>query len=210
MNLLNPDDLKKQEQMARKFQDILEGKFVTLRKTTVDDAADIYKWRSGPAGIFMRQPANYSLEAQQKWILSRGNNEINYIISDKFSKEKVGTISIYDINEADKVANVGRLLLGDTWLTKSNPFGLEAMLLCYAYVFESMQFRKITGDIIASNADMVKLQTYLGMQQEGLLSKHVFINGQYQDLHIMSLFVEGFANRYTKRINIFLKAFDVR
>jgi RimJ/RimL family protein N-acetyltransferase len=57
---------------------------------------------------------------------------------------------------------------------------------------------------------MVKLQTYLGMQQEGLLSKHVFINGQYQDLHIMSLFVEGFANRYTKRINIFLKAFDVR
>ena len=210
MNLLNPDDLKKQEPMASKFEDILEGKFVTLRKTTADDAADIYKWRSGAAGTHIRQPDNYSLEVQQKWILSRGNNEINYIICDKFSKEKVGTISIYDINEADKVANVGRLLLSDTWLTKSNPFGLEAMLLCYAYVFESMQFRKITGDIIASNADMVKLQTYLGMQQEGLLSKHVFINGQYQDLHIMSLFVEGFANRYTKRINIFLKAFDVR
>ena len=107
MNLLNPDDLKKQEQMAGKFEDILEGKFVTLRKTTVDDAADIYKWRSGAVGIFMRQPENYSLEAQQKWILSRGNNEINYIICDKFSGEKVGTIGIYDINETDKVANVG-------------------------------------------------------------------------------------------------------
>ena len=210
MNLLNRGDLKKQEQMASKFEDILEGKFITLRKTTLDDAADIYKWRSGAAGIFMRQPENYSLEAQQKWIVSRGNNEINYIICDKYSGEKVGTIGIYDINEADKVANVGRLLLSDTWLTKSNPFGLEALLLCYAYVFESMQFRKITGDIVGSNAEMVKLQIYLGMHQEGLLSKHVLINGQYQDLHILSLFAKDFANRYSKRINIFLKAFEIR
>jgi len=210
MSLLNPGDLKKQEQMASKLEDILEGKFVTLRKITVDDASNIYKWRSGAAGTHIRQPDNYSLEAQQKWILSRGNSEINYIICDKFSKEEVGTISIYDINAADKVANVGRLLLSDRWLTKSNPFGLEAMLLCYAYVFESMQFRKITGEIASSNVDMVKLQIYLGMQQEGLLSKHVFINGQYQDLHILSLFAEDFTNRYTKRINIFLKAFDVR
>jgi len=195
--------------MAGKFEDILSGKFVTLRKTIIDDAADIYKWRSGASGVFLRQPENYSLEAQQKWILSRGNNEINYIICDKLSGEKVGTIGIYDLNEADKVANVGRLLLSDTWIAKSNPFGLEAMLLCYSYVFKSMQFRKITGDIVASNADMVKLQTYLGMQQEGLLSKHVLINGQYQDLHILSLFAEDFANRYTKRINILLKAFEV-
>lgn len=209
MSLLSPDDLKKQELMAGKFEDVLEGKFVTLRKTTVADAADIYKWRSGASGKFLRQPENYSLEAQQKWILTRGNNEINYIIYDKSSRKKVGTIGIYDINETDKVANVGRLLVGDTWLTKSNPFGLEAMLLCYAYVFESMQFRKITGDIVGSNADMVKLQTYLGMQQEGLLSKHVLINGQYQDLHILSLFAEDFANRYTRRIKILLKAFEV-
>jgi RimJ/RimL family protein N-acetyltransferase len=190
------------------FKETLEGKFVTLRKTKVEDAADIYQWRSGASGKYLRQTANYSVEAQQKWIESRSDREVNYIIFDKFSNEKVGTISIYDVNEGDKVANVGRLLLADTWLTKSNPYGLEAMILCYAYVFKTMQFRKITGDIIASNVAMVKLQLYLGMEQEGLLSKHVWMNGEYQDLHIMSLFSEDFDSRYTKRVNIFLKAFD--
>ena len=111
------------------------------------------------------------------------------------------------MNEIDKVANVGRLLLSDIYLVKSNPYGLEAMLLCYDYVFNKMNFRKITGDIVATNTAMVKLQIYLGMQQEGLLSKHVLINGVYEDLHIMSLFAEAFEKQYMKKINIFLKAF---
>ena len=159
------------------------------------------------SGKYLRQSGNYSLDEQKKWILNRSDQEINYIILDKFSNEKVGTISIYDVNETDKVANVGRLLLSDVYLTKSNPYGLESMLLCYEYVFNKMNFRKITGDIVATNVAMIKLQNYLGMKQEGLLSKHVLINGVYEDLHIMSLFTEVFEKQYKKRINVFLKSF---
>ena len=205
---MNQEDLKKAGLMENRFEQILNGNFIVLKKTGTDDAEDIYKWRSGEGGKYLRQPENYSLEAQKKWIASRGDQEINYIILDKFSNEKVGTISIYDVNETDKVANVGRLLLSDDYLVKSNPYGLEAMLLCYDYVFNKMNFRKITGDIVATNGAMVKLQNYLGMTQEGLLSKHVLINGVYEDLHIMSLFAEVFENQYKKRVNIFLKAFN--
>ena len=105
----------------------------------------------------------------------------------------------YDVNTDDKVAEVGRLLLCDTYLSKSNPYGLEALLLSYNYVFNVMNFRKITGIIAAVNTTMVKLQLFLGMKQEGYLEKHTLINGNFEDLHILSIFKNEFNNTYTKK-----------
>ena len=207
MKVLNQDVLKKAELMENKFLDSIQGTHILLRKTNVHDAADIFKWRSGTAGKFLRQPDNYSVESQKEWILSRGNNEINYIIIDIKTQQKVGAIGIYDVNDFDKVANVGRLLLDDVFLTKSTPFGLEALLLMYDYVLNIMQFRKITGDILVSNEPMFKLQKFLGMKQEGYLEKHTFINGNYEDLYIMSIFTTEFNNVYKKKIAFLLKNF---
>lgn len=193
--------------MEHDFKTFLEGKYIKLRKLEPGDAADIYKWRSGIAGKFLRQPKDYSVMSQEAWIKSRDDNEINYIILDRYSGQKVGFIAIYDVNHADQVANVGRLLLDDVFLSKSCPYGLEAILLMYDYVFNVMNFRKITGDILAINESMVKLQKYLGMKQEGYLEKHVFINGNFEDLHIMSIFADEFNKGYKKKINFLLMNF---
>lgn len=193
--------------MKNKFLDSIHGTHILLRKTNVDDAADIFKWRSGAAGKFLRQPDNYSVQSQKEWILNRSDNEINYIIIDIKTQQKVGTIGIYDLNDFDRVANVGRLLLDDIFLTKSTPYGLEALLLMYDHVLNTMNFRKITGDILAVNEPMVKLQKFLGMKQEGYFEKHTFINGNYQDLHIMSIFTKEFNNFYKKKIAFLLKNF---
>lgn len=203
----NRDDLKKIELMGEIFKNIITGEFITLRKTTIADAESIFEWRSGPSGQYLRQPPGYSVQSQRDWINSRPDTEINYVIYDNTTEEKVGAISIYDVNSHDRIANVGRLLLGSKWLTKSNPFGLESLLLCYGYVFQVMKFRKITGDIMASNSAMYKLQIFLGMKEEGLLTRHVFVNEQYNDLHIMSLFAEEFGSTYSKRLKFLLKAF---
>ena len=193
--------------MENKFLEIIDGNHIVLRKTTEHDAADIFKWRSGIAGKFLRQPDDYSVQTQRDWILSRSGNEINYIITDVTTKENVGAIGIYDVNDFDKVANVGRLLLDDIYLKKSTPYGLEALLIMYDYVLNVMKFRKITGDILASNEPMFKLQKFLGMKQEGYLEKHTLINGKFEDLHIMSIFSKEFNNTYRKKIAFLLKNF---
>jgi RimJ/RimL family protein N-acetyltransferase len=207
MSLLSLGDLKKIESMDNIFQDLIVGEYVLLRKVDITDAEDIFKWRSGYSGRFLRQPENYSVEGQKKWIESRGPDEINYIILDKKTEQKVGSISIYDVNHADKVSNVGRLLLSEEFLKVSNPYGLEALLLTYDYVLNKMDFRKITGDIAGANVPVFKLQKFLGMKQEGLLEKHVLIAGEYQDLYIMSIFKDGFNNLYKKKIGFLLKGF---
>ena len=144
---------------------------------------------------------------QEEWIKNRPGTEINYIIIEKKTGEKLGTIGIYNVNENDKVANVGRLIIKDDYLTKSHPYGLESLLLTYDYLFNGMNFRKMTGDILASNAAMHKLQLFLGMKQEGYLEKHVLINGKLEDLFIMSIFKEQFEKSYRSKINFLLKSF---
>ncbi len=193
--------------MKIKFETTLTGKHIKLTKIDVSDAEDIFKWRTGIGGVHLRQPANYSVSMQKKWIQNRTENEINYIISDKATKEKVGTIGIYDVNEIDKVANVGRLVIKDEYQTKSNPYGLEALLLAYDYLFNNLNFRKMTGDILATNKPMHKLQLYLGMKQEGYLEKHILINGRAENLYIMSIFKEEFEKKYKPKLLFFLKAF---
>ena len=193
--------------MEIKFQEIIIGDHIILRKLELDDAQQVFIWRSGKSGEYLRQPEGYTEKSQSEWIKSRGTNEINYIILDKRSMEKVGTIGIYDVNDVDRVANVGRLLLSDAYLGKSNPYGLEALLLCYDYVFNELSFRKITGDILAKNEAVFKLQILLGMKQEGFLVKHVIIHGKYEDLYIMSIFKDQFVKTYKKKIKFLLKSF---
>jgi len=192
--------------MEFKFDSVLEGKFITLKKVVVADAHDIYKWRTSKSGQFLKHPDNYDLNSQIEWIKNRKDSEANYIIYQKDSNIKVGMIGIYDVNINDKVTDVGRLLLAEEYLTKSNPYGLEALLLTYNYVFEQMGFKKITGVILGLNLDMFKMQKFLGMQQEGFLKQHVVIHNNREDLFIMSLFAEDFSG-YKNKINLLLRSF---
>lgn len=193
--------------MDCKFENVIEGEFVTLRKVVLEDAPDIYRWRTSESGRYMRHVPNYSLASQIEWIRNRTASELNYIIYTKDDSEtKVGMIAIYDVNSIDLVANVGRLLLSEEYLKKSTPYGLESLLLTYSFVFDRMNFRKICGDILALNTEMFNMQKFLGMTQEGYLTQHVLIDDKYQDLFIMSLFKENFKS-YRKKINFFLRSF---
>lgn len=193
--------------MENKFKDTIKGNHITLRKVEIADAADIFRWRSSVSGTFLRQPEGYSVKMQEDWIRSRSGDEVNYIIINNKTTEKVGTIGIYDVNEANKTANIGRLLLDDVYLTKSNPFGLEALLLTYNYLFSQMSFDKVVGDILAKNAAMYKLQKYLGMQEDDYLEKHTLIKGNLEDLYIMSITKEQFEKSYRPKINFLLQGF---
>jgi diamine N-acetyltransferase len=188
------------------FVDRIEGEYIYLRRISEEDAQDIYNWRSSASGRFLRNPPNYSFESQVRWINSRGDSEINYIIYSKRDSVKVGMISICDVKVDDKIADVGRLLLEESFLKKSNPFGLEALLLAYSYVFNSMNFRKITGVIASKNIEMYKLQKFLGMHQEGYLKRHTLINNDEEDLFVMSIFREEFLG-YSNKIKFLLRGF---
>jgi RimJ/RimL family protein N-acetyltransferase len=186
----------------------LEGDFIVLRKVTVDDAEKIYTWRTSESGAFLNQPEGYSVEMQQQWIKTRGANEINYIIESKSTQQSVGMIAIVDIDEQNKKAEVGRLLLDEKFLNASTPYGLEALKITYGIVLNDWQFNKIYGNILSLNQGMIKLQKFLGMHEEGVLQKHVLHNGNYADLHLFGIFRDRLNTNYLPRIQFLLKSFS--
>ncbi|MEJ7826549.1 MAG: GNAT family N-acetyltransferase [Segetibacter sp.] len=189
---------------------IIEGEFITLRTINESDAEDIYMWRTSTSGVFMNQPKNYSVDSQLMWIKTRPKNEVNYIIYANDGNEgKLGAISIVDIDEQNKKAEVGRLLLNEKYLNVSSPYGLEALKLTYDLVLNKWKFNKIYGNILASNTRMVKMQTFLGMEQEGTLKKHVFLNYKFVDINLYCIFSDVLNSKYIPKINFLLRSFQM-
>jgi [ribosomal protein S5]-alanine N-acetyltransferase len=188
---------------------LIEGDFIRLQTITEDDANEIFAWRTSESGMYLNQPENYSIESQKAWIKNKAQSksEINYVIIAKESNEKVGMISIIDIDEQNKRAEVGRLLLDAKYLSVSNPFGLEALKITYSLVLNDWKLNKIYGTISSANVGMIKLQQYLGMEQEGILKNHLMSQGEFVHLHLFSLFHSAINSKYLPRINFLLKAF---
>lgn len=186
----------------------IKGEFISLAPVIEEDAESIYEWRKGISGQYLNHPENYTLEGQRKWIATRPPSEINYIIrANTGEKARVGMISIVDIDTFHKKAEVGRLLLDEKWLTVSNPFGLEALKISYDIVLNKWGFNKIYGSILSLNSKMIELQKFLGMTEEGILRNHLFVQNDYRDLHLLSIFQKDVNSKFLPRINFLLKSF---
>jgi RimJ/RimL family protein N-acetyltransferase len=193
------------KQSEHKFPCLISGEFITLSKVMERDANFIFGLRTSDGAVYLNRPEGYSLQMQLAWQKSRTDEEVNYIIYDQ-ARFKVGMVSIYDCDWSNGVSNVGRLLLSNKFIHKSTPYGLEALLLTYGYVFNTMGFRKIAGTINTRNEKVYALQKYLGMNEEGTFRDHVLLNGKPQNLHFLSLFREEFPE-YSEMINKLLQKF---
>lgn len=186
----------------------VKGTYIELTKITYEDAELIFSWRSSQSGLYLNRVEGYSLDMQKNWIQTRPTNEINYIIKDATTKLKVGMIGIVGISNQDKNAEVGRLLLAPEYLNVSNPYGLEALKICYDLVINKWNFKKVYGNILSTNKNMIRLQKYLGMIEEGVLKQQRFIDGRYQDLILVAIFKEQLNESYIPKINLLLKSFE--
>ena len=163
------------------------GEFVDLRPLVPSDAAITFAWRSGDRAMNLNQGAR-SVEAQAAWIASRPGNEHNFMIELKDGCP-VGMVSLVDIDLHHRRAEPGRFLIGDERRARGVPAAVEAMKLVYDLAFDDLGLVRIHGLIASDNTAILKWQTFLGLQIEGRLRNHYFINGHFQDAISMGLLV---------------------
>jgi RimJ/RimL family protein N-acetyltransferase len=164
---------------------ILEGQFVTLRPLTVDDAEITLRWRNGPRGLYLQRGAQ-TVEEQRTWIANHaGDDELNFII--EYTGRPVGMIALVRINPRHKTAELARLLIGEPAIVASAPVVFETELLIGDYVFETLGFHKLYGDIMQDNQAMIQTRLYLGYKQDGVFRDHYIFSGVYKSTIIVSL-----------------------
>lgn len=157
----------------------LTGTHVDLRPITVADAAKTLEWRLSSRASLLNKGA-VTIRQQADWIASRPADEFNFIIQLK-SGVSIGMISLGFIDQLNSRAEPGRFLIGEEDAARGLPAAAEAMMHIYTLAFDHLKLHRVHGMVAADNHRMIKWQKYVGMQEEGILRDHYFVNGRFQD-----------------------------
>lgn len=171
----------------------IEGNKAYLRKISLSDASDKYlTWindsESTKGLVTGRFPTN--MEELTDYIESvvRGNNAIMFAICDQESSKHIGNVKLDNFDWISGTCEFG-ILIGDKdyW---GRGIGTEITNLVTKYAFEMLNLRKVTLSVFGNNPRAIALYKKLGFVSEGVLSKHMFIQGELVDKYYMSLFNE--------------------
>jgi len=178
---------------AQRIDDMeLKGKLTALRPLTTDDAQITLKWRLSERARFLNRGAE-TVEQQKSWIAAKEKTgDLNFII--EYQQSPVGMIALHNISTIHRNAIIGRLLIGEQSAVGNAPVSFEAEVLLLDYAFETLGLHKIYGDIREDNKGVIKLRSYLGYHQDGILRDYIYDNGQY----INGIMVSILENEYWK------------
>lgn len=182
----------------------LEGEFVDLLPLTPAHAGLSFAWRQGRRAAHLNRGAA-SVEQQAIWICTRPPSEYNFAITLK-SGQPVGIVALTGIDLQHRHAEPGRFLIGEEAAVRGIPAAVEAMKLIYELAFDELKLLRVFGTIAADNKLMMNWQRFLGMQEEGRLRKHYFLNGHYQDAVLFGMLEHEYRNAALPRMNSLIKA----
>ncbi|MDI6787718.1 MAG: UDP-4-amino-4,6-dideoxy-N-acetyl-beta-L-altrosamine N-acetyltransferase [Planctomycetota bacterium] len=172
---------------------MLVGKRIRLRAVEEKDLPKIVEWRNKPEiyqYFYEYEPLS---NAQQKiWFEKFLKNESEkYFIIETTAGKAIGTVGLTHIDWRNRKCEWGRFLIGEK-KHQGKGYGKEAVALILKYVFEHLNMHKLYCDLFASNQKVISLYKSSGFEIEGTLRKHVFKNGDYQDVVMMGMLKEEY------------------
>ena len=182
----------------------LLGQHVNLRPLRIEDAELTLAWRQGGRTTFLNRGAQ-TVPEQMAWIESRPADELNFII-ELHSGQPVGMLSLIGIDTVNRRAEPARFLIGDPAAVQGVPAAVESMKLLYQLAFDDLKLQRIYGTVASDNRLMIKWQKFLGMQEEGRLRRHYFLDGRFQDAVCLGLLEEEYRSLALPRMNALIRS----
>jgi RimJ/RimL family protein N-acetyltransferase len=179
---------------------MLIGEKVILRPLKLEDLEKTHEWRNNLELIKLTQGIRFpkTLEMDREWfnhaLNDKSNRNIYFGIDEIETGVFVGIIQLNNIDYISGTANWG-FIIGDI-KNRGKGFSKEAPSLLFDYAFNNLNLRKITGYRISFNKHAFFMHISIGgFVEEGVLKKHVFYEGAYHDVIVLSLFKENFLNQ---------------
>jgi len=178
---------------------MLIGEKINLRPLKIEDLEKVHQWRNNIELIELTQGIRFpkSLEMDRDWfqqaLNDKSNRNIYFGIDEIETKEFIGLIQLNNVDYISGTAIWG-FIIGDK-AKQGKGYSTEAPRLLFDYAFNSLNLRKITSYNILSNKATLRMHEKLGgFCEEGRLKNHIFNNGKYYDVLILSIFKEDFNN----------------
>jgi RimJ/RimL family protein N-acetyltransferase len=142
----------------------LIGKATILSSVTMEDSGFIAGLRSMPnTNKFLSNEGNISIEQQNKWLTNflQTNNAHYFIITDNKTKNKTGTISLYDINEDERKAEFGR------YICINNVNAIESELMLLKFAFNILNLKEVYCRTVEENINVWNQHYNYGFEDNG-------------------------------------------
>jgi len=176
---------------------MLIGKNIILRPLKMEDFEKTNKWRNDLELIKLTQGIRFpkTMEMDRDWfnqvLNDKSNRNIYFGIDEITTCEFVGIIQLNSINYISGTAIWG-FIIGEK-NKQGKGYSVEAPRLLFDYAFNILNLRKISGYPISFNKATMRMHQKIGnFKEEGILKKHVFFDGNYHDVFIMSIFKDDY------------------
>ena len=174
----------------------IRGKQIYLREVRLSDVNEnYYRWLNDPEVTRYLEVRFLprSLENITKYVESMDGNadDVLLAICLKEGSRHMGNVRLGPVNWIHRFAEVS-LLIGEKSMWRKG-IGTEALCLMSRYAFDVLNLHKLRAGCYQENTGSAKAFLKAGFVQEGILKKHWYLNGRYQDEIVFGLCREDFS-----------------
>jgi RimJ/RimL family protein N-acetyltransferase len=178
--------MKKQRQGAKvmielkPFDETDYQTFIDWQQGATEKDLFSFMGRTFTLPITLDQLTRYVDEARQKALPV----ELYTIIETK-TGEKIGHIQVADIDYLNQSAFLNRIFIRKK--SRGKGYGLKLMNEMKRYVFQELGFHRLSLYVLSNNRGAYRLYEKAGFTEEGIMRESRYFDGEYLDLHLMSM-----------------------
>lgn len=178
---------------------IIKGKNIFLRAFEIDDAKWLQEIRQDFEGLkgFAGSPFPSNLESEKEWISNmypKGERKSIFLaIIENGSKQFSGYCVARNIDYINSHAEVGIILHKNA---RGKGFFKDVSFAFYDYLFGQINLNKLYSFVLESNEIALNTDKKIGFSVEGLIKEHIFQDGEYKDVHFVSLYKNEFNKKH--------------
>ncbi|HDR4724826.1 GNAT family N-acetyltransferase [Bacillus cereus group sp. Sample62] len=128
----------------------------------------------------------YPLNEQQLEKYIESSNTLAFKVIDEETKEVIGHISLGQIDNINKSARIGKVLVGDTKM-RGRSIGKHMMKAVLQIAFEELKLHRVTLGVYDFNTSAIACYEKIGFVKEGLLRESKKVGDTYWNLWEMSM-----------------------
>ncbi|WP_263703228.1 GNAT family N-acetyltransferase [Bacillus thuringiensis] len=128
----------------------------------------------------------YPLNEQQLENYIESSNTLAFKVIDEESKKVVGHISLGQIDNINKSARIGKVLVGDTKM-RGRSIGKHMMKAVLQVAFDELKLHRVTLGVYDFNTSAISCYEKIGFVKEGLLRESKKVGETYWNLWEMSM-----------------------
>ncbi len=157
---------------------------IAFTPLTEDALAQVLAWRTDPAvSRYLLTDISADRDRHREWFrrVSADPSCVHWLI--RRDERNIGLAYLTDIDPARRECSCG-FYIGEEG---DRPTGGVVFPGIVNHVFGAMDFRKLRGEVLAGNDNVLRMHALLGYRQVEVLPDHVLKRGVSHDLHLFEL-----------------------